>query len=114
MHELSLLQALVEQVTELAQKEGFSQVVAIRLGVGQRSGVEPDCLQLCFAEAAGDTALAGAKLVLEETPLELRCTACGQSCFPDVEADLFCVSCGSSATQIVRGRELCILELDVQ
>lgn len=114
MHELSLLQALVEQVTELSQTEGFSRVVELRLGVGQRSGVEPDCLQLCFAEAACGTALAGARLVLEQTPLELQCTACGQRSFPDAVDDLCCVSCGSLATQIVRGRELCILELDVQ
>lgn len=114
MHELSLLQALVEQVTELAQKEGFSRVVELRLGVGPFSGVEPDCLQLCFAEAARDTALAGAKLVVEPTPLELHCTACSQRSFPHADAELVCRHCGSVATQIVRGRELCLLELDVQ
>lgn len=114
MHELSLLQALVEQVTELAQKEGFCRVIEIRLGVGPWSGVEPDCLQLGFAEAARDTALAGAKLIMEQTPPELQCTACGQSCVPQSAAELCCVHCGSLATQIVRGCELCILELEVQ
>mgnify|MGYP000570709262 CR=1 FL=1 len=114
MHELSLLQALVEQVTELAQKERFCRVVQIRLGVGPLSGVEPECLQLCFAEAARDTALHDAKLVLEQTPLELQCKACGQRSCPDAAAELCCVGCGSLATQIIRGRELCILDLDVQ
>lgn len=114
MHELSLLHALVEQVAELSHKEGFARVVAIRLGVGRLSGIEPDCLQLCFPEAARDTALAGAELLLEETPLELQCTACGQRSFPDAAGELSCTSCSSLSTQIIRGRELCILELDVQ
>ena len=114
MHELSLLQALVEQVTELSHQEGFGRVVEIRLGVGSFSGVEPECLELCFAEAAGDTVLAGATLVWEQIPLELQCTACGQRCFPEPSAEFSCALCGSLATQLVRGRELSILELDVQ
>ena len=41
MHELSLLQALVEQVTELSHQEGFGRVVEIRLGVGSLSSGGP-------------------------------------------------------------------------
>lgn len=113
MHELSLLKALGEQVAELAQQQGFSSVVAIRLGVGERSGVEPDCVHFCFAEAAAGTVLAGARLELEVLPLELLCAACGQRSFPHDAVDIFCAHCGSPTTRTVRGHELCILELDV-
>lgn len=67
MHELSLMESLVETVD--AQREG-ARVVVVRLEVGKRSCVAPDALRFCFDVCAHETALEGAKLDIIEMPGE--------------------------------------------
>ena len=65
MHEVSLVSALVDQIEELRIKEGFEQVLEIRLGVGTQSGVNSDCIEFCFSEVTQNTCLQGARLILD-------------------------------------------------
>lgn len=64
MHEVSILTALVEQVEEVSRRESFKRVLEIRVEVGTQSGVDPSCLEFCFAEVTRGTVLEGAKLTI--------------------------------------------------
>lgn len=59
VHELALMESLVETVGEQA---GAARVVVVRLEVGRGSCVAPDALRFCFDVCAQGTALEGATL----------------------------------------------------
>jgi hydrogenase nickel incorporation protein HypA/HybF len=108
MHELSLVQSLLRQVGDLARAQGAARVLAVRMSVGEFSGVEPELMQMAYDDLVKDTLLSGAELVMERVPLEARCEICGREFV--VEAFRFeCPACHSPNTVIMRGDGL-ILE----
>ena len=62
MHELAVLQSIVDTVSEHARG---GVVTRLSLGIGLLSGVSPHALQFCFELATRGTALAGAELVVD-------------------------------------------------
>ena len=76
MHELSVAQALVEQVQALVVQHGAQGVARIRLRIGPLAGVVPDLLATAFPLAAAGTALQDAELECLPSPLRVRCQAC--------------------------------------
>ncbi len=112
MHEVSLVAALVDQIDEIAQKEGFDRVLGIRIAVGALSGVEPSCLEFCYSEVTRNTVLEGSKLILEPVGIELQCKSCGRVSHPKDEA-IFCMDCQSGEVVVKKGREFQILDLEV-
>jgi hydrogenase nickel incorporation protein HypA/HybF len=89
------------------------RVEAINLKIGKLAAVVPESLTFCFEIAAGDTSLAGAKLVIEEIPIVARCEDCGESWTAD-HPDFVCKKCGGGAVVLLSGRELDIVSIEVE
>lgn len=68
MHELGMATALVEQVEEVARREGAARIVRIELVVGDLSGVDREALEFVFPFAAERTVAEGATLAIEVVP----------------------------------------------
>ena len=64
MHELSLMEDLVEAVTS---EIGDARVHVVRLVVGSEAGASPHALRFCFEVCVHGTALEGAALEIIET-----------------------------------------------
>jgi hydrogenase nickel incorporation protein HypA/HybF len=114
MHELSVAQALVEQVEGLAARHGAAGVHLIRVRIGPLAGVVPDLLATTFPLAAAGTICERARLDLAEAPVRVRCRTCGA----ESEArpnKLVCGACGDWHTELVSGDEMILetIELDV-
>ncbi|MDP2026916.1 hydrogenase maturation nickel metallochaperone HypA [Sulfuriferula sp.] len=112
MHELSVCQALVNQVVEIAQQNSAHTVQVITLHIGPLSGVEPALLVNAFPLAAAGTVAASAQLVIEPQPLRVHCQTCGA----DTEATpnrLLCGICGDYHTQLISGDELLLANLEL-
>ncbi|MGD8909851.1 MAG: hydrogenase maturation nickel metallochaperone HypA [Chromatiales bacterium] len=114
MHELSVCQAMMAQVEEIAAREGASAVSAIVVRIGPLSGVVPDLLQQAFTIARAGTLATAAELITELQPIRIRCLEC------DAESEvqpnrLLCGACGSYRTQVISGDELLLasVELDI-
>ncbi|HAN56606.1 MAG TPA: hydrogenase nickel incorporation protein HypA [Betaproteobacteria bacterium] len=112
MHELSVCQALVNQVVEIAQQNSAHTVQLITLYIGPLAGVEPALLVSAFPLAAAGTVAASAQLVIEPQPLRVHCQTCGA----DTEATpnrLLCGICGDYHTQLISGDELMLANLEL-
>ena len=112
MHELSICQALLDQVERIAQEHGASRVERILLKVGPLSGVEPALLQHAYPLAAAGTIAEGATLVIEPAPVRVRCSDCG------AESDaapnrLLCGVCGGWRTHLISGDEMLLANLEL-
>ena len=114
MHELSIAQALVEQVQALAQQEHAEHVAAVTVRIGALSGVNLEALQMAFPVAVEDTLAASARLLIETVPAQVRCRCCARLSEPDAPS-IYCAACGSTEVEVVGGYELDIksVELDV-
>ena len=112
MHELSICQALIEQVEAVARKEGALQVVQVRVGIGPLSGVEPQLLQQAFQLARAGSIAATASLLIDHLPVRVSCRECGQETGAEV-ANLACGNCGDWHTELVSGDEMLLTQVEL-
>jgi len=112
MHELSIAMGIVEFAEEEARKNGAT-ISAIHLKLGQLSGVVRDALQFSFEVACQGTAAEGSRLVIEEVPITLYCGVCEAERNPEPAYRLWCPVCDNPAPQIVRGKELEVVGLEI-
>ncbi len=108
MHELAVIQGVVDQVTE---RLGQTRVTEVHLTIGKLSGVVPDALRFCFDLAAAGTPLDGASLEIDEPEGRARCRSCQQD-FALAQPILLC-PCGSADVQVTSGREMLIRSVKV-
>lgn len=112
MHELSVCQALLAQVREIARAHGASAVKEIIVAAGPLSGVEPALLERAFQLARAGSCAAHAELKFEPTTVRVRCTACGAESACEANR-LLCAQCGGYRTQVISGDELRLLRVEL-
>jgi len=108
VHEMSLTQSVVDAVCEHAAGR---HVHSVKLEVGALCAVVPDAMAFCFELATEGTVAAGARLELDLRPGVARC----RTCAADFELDtpiLLC-PCGSADIEVLGGRDLRILSMEV-
>jgi len=104
MHELSVCQALIEQVEAVAREQNAARVLLIRLGIGPLSGVEPRLLEQAFYMARAGSIAADAELQVNSLPIQVSCRECGAISEAQA-ARLVCAVCGDWHTTLVSGDE---------
>ena len=112
MHELSLMEALREQVLEAAARHGARRIMAVHLRIGSLAGVEPQALQFAFEVLMAEGISAGARLEIEAVPAEWFCPACAAP-FADGPAGCECPRCAAFSRRLLRGRELELAALEI-
>ncbi|GAA5198837.1 hydrogenase maturation nickel metallochaperone HypA [Arthrobacter gyeryongensis] len=108
MHELSITQSLVDAVLE---RTGERTVTGVNLRIGPLSGVLPDAMRFCFDIVSAGTSLAGAQLKIDEPQGLARCRSCGTE-FELADLILLC-PCGSADVEVLSGRELMVMSVEV-
>ena len=106
MHELSIIQSILETTVAAVQKRGENDSVeSIELQIGELAGIELSTLEFLWPAAVGDTALAGAALQIERIPGKAVCSDCDAS-FELQFIYTPCPTCGSHFLKITQGEEL--------
>src|SRR5437763_10762599 len=113
MHELSIAMSILEIAEEEAEQRGI-KISAVHLRLGALSGVVKDSLLFSYEVACADTPLKGSRLVIEEVPVAVFCYGC-QAQRPVHSIQLLCCAeCGAPTPQIVHGKELEVVALEIQ
>ena len=110
MHELSLIQSIVE-ICE--QHSDGRRVLEVTLEIGTLSGVVPEALEFCFEAASKDTLLEGAMLVIERVPATGFCSICGVVSTMETYFDS-CPCCGALVLDLRSGDEMRVKDLEVE
>ncbi|NPD68187.1 hydrogenase maturation nickel metallochaperone HypA (plasmid) [Lichenicola cladoniae] len=113
MHEMSLIESVIELVEEERRKQPFSRVRLIRLAVGELGCVEPEALRFCFDAIAHGTIADGALLEIEIVAGEGWCPGCRQT-VSLAERFAECPLCANAMVQISAGQDLRLAELEVE
>ncbi len=98
---------------EEAARRGGVRVNAIHLKLGPLSGVVKDALLFSYDMACQDTPLAGSRLVIEETPVIVYCPVCRSERTLSSIQKFFCPACEAPTLEVLRGRELEVIALEV-
>lgn len=112
MHELGIMQELLEIAQEQARQHQARQIHGLTVRVGALAGVEPDALSFAFDVATVGTLAEGATLTIESVPIGCHCDHCAQD-FEPIGFVFACPGCGQISTRILRGRELELVKLEV-
>jgi hydrogenase nickel incorporation protein HypA/HybF len=112
VHEMALMESVVEIALEEMTKAGASKLRRIALDIGRLSAVEPEAMRFCFAAVAAGTRAEGAELTIETVEGAGWCRDCGREV---ALAERFgaCPECGGFGVQMTRGGEMRIRELEV-
>lgn len=113
MHELSIVQSIVESVTESLASYPGAQVRSVRLKVGALQSVVQESLEFCYGLATADTPLAGSRLEVESIPVLLWCEACQLESKLDGVQSFRCPRCGELSADLHGGRELEIDSVEI-
>ncbi len=111
MHELSVCQAIVNQIIDIATDYPNHQVESITLKIGPLSGVEPLLLEQAFPFASAGTIADGAKLITEHLPVRVHCSQCGTESETPPNR-LLCQNCGDWRTKLRSGDEMLLASVE--
>jgi hydrogenase nickel incorporation protein HypA/HybF len=105
---------MIEMAGEEARRRGGARVNAIHLQLGPLAGVVKDALLFSYDVACEGTPLAGSRLVIEEMPVCVFCHTCkAERTLPSIQK-FVCPVCETPAPEIVRGRELEVVALEIE
>ncbi len=106
--------SMVEMAEEEAVRRGGVKVCALHLKLGQLSGVVKDALLFSYEVACQGTALEGSQLIIEEIPVVVYCPTC-QAEAEIASLQMFCCpACGALTSEVVRGKELEVVAMEIQ
>lgn len=113
MHELSICQALMGQVTRVAAEQNAQRVVSVTIRIGPLSGVEPALIESAYPLASAGTLAADSRLIVERSQVRVRCLECGAESEAE-SARLLCGSCGHWRVQVLCGEELLLARIEFE
>ena len=112
MHELSLVESMLELIEAAAKAQNFSRVRVVWLEIGCLACVEPDALRFCFDAVTRNTVAQDARLEIVEIP---GCGICSDCASTHPQRNLLdpCPACGSYRVEVSGGSGMRVKELDV-
>ncbi len=114
MHEMSIIEALIEQTRQEVERAGErGRVRRLDLTIGRLSGVSCDSIRFAFELLTPGTPLQEAELHIREPRATCRCHGCGARVEID-DLTLECPRCGGVEVSIEGGRELMLDSIEIE
>ncbi len=111
MHELSLSEALFDQIDRAVASHGKAVVRLVRVRVGELAGLEPELFRTAFEVTRSDRCHPQAELELVYEAAVWTCVDCQAEVARG--AELRCVVCGGQA-RLGKGADLILERLEVE
>lgn len=112
MHEMSIVESLLDAVRQELRAYPGKRVLVVRVRLGALRLVVPAILQSCYEASIHDSQLTGSRLEVENVTARARCRQCRAE-FP-VEDNWFeCPQCHTAGGDIVAGDELLLTGIEL-
>lgn len=112
MHEISLLESVLETLETQARQQHFTRVKQITLEIGALSCVSAEALRFGFDAVMKNTLAENAELVITEIAGQGKCRRCGEIVELETLHDP-CSFCGAFGVTVTQGEQMRIKELKV-
>jgi hydrogenase nickel incorporation protein HypA/HybF len=114
MHELSIAVSILDLAAEEAERHGSARVLEIHLKLGPLSGVVKQAHHSSYELARESTPFAEAQLIIEDVPVRVHCPTCMTTREVVSTQELCCAECGTPSADVVSGRELEVVAMEIQ
>lgn len=111
MHEVSIINNVIEIALEKAEENKLKNIRKITLKIGDFSGVMKDSLMFAFQGASKETPLENTELVIDRVKATGECSNCN-IIFEIEHFNKLCPKCNEFCSNILTGYELYIDTLD--
>ncbi|WP_018610609.1 hydrogenase maturation nickel metallochaperone HypA [Uliginosibacterium gangwonense] len=113
MHEVSLVESVLELIEDSARSNGVTRVKKVVLEIGQLANVEPEAMSFCFEAVTRGSIAEGAILEMLASPGLAWCMSCQRSVeIPSRNAS--CPECGGYTLQVTGGAEMRVKSIEVE
>ena len=114
MHEVAIVEALIEQVEDEVSRAGAAgRVTRLDLSIGRLSGVNPDSIRFALELLAPGTLIESARVKIREPAVVCVCAACNARTDVDQWTDA-CPRCESPDVTLEGGRELTLESIELE
>lgn len=114
MHELPVVESILELVTTTATQSGAKRVLAVELEIGELSSFVDDSVQFYFDILSRATVAEGAKLHIRRSPGTAYCWECGHESPVRIPLPASCPLCGSGHVQVQGGDRCALISIEVE
>lgn len=111
MHEVSIVEGIIESVTQQRSNHNFERIISVEITCGQYNCVDEETLQFCYDIATKGTWLEGAGIMIKRLNEQYQCSVCGKEFFLDGEQKT--CSCGSDQLIPQINTDLYVSKLEV-
>ncbi len=115
MHEISLVQGLLQQLGDLAAENQATRILSVTMEIGPQSGVVADSFRFGFEILAAESDLVrGAQLIVETPPARYACTGCGHVLETADSKPDACPACGDFLLLAQGGDDLILRQVEME
>lgn len=111
MHEVSIIQELLDIVKEKASENNLSRIDKVHLKVGELAGVLEESLRFAYDCVSGDTIAKGSELIIDRIEATGRCDRCNIT-FKVGHFNKICPECNMFCSSISSGYELYLYSIE--
>jgi len=111
MHEFSIMQNMLTQLDDIAQKNHLVSIQQVTIRIGELRQCSPELLTFAFETLTETTLAKNAKLVIEFIPITIQCASCHQE-FSVNNRCFICPHCQGTQLQIIHGKELILASIE--
>ncbi len=116
MHELAVTKSILKLALDHTARHGSTQVLSIRLVIGEMRNLEEEWIQRYFNYISKGTPAEKAIIKVRKVPVDFLCSHCGQHFTADVRQAqrILCPHCNSFEYDLTAGRELIVESIEVR
>jgi len=120
MHELSMADAIVKTVLDVAEKNQAIEILEVTIEVGKLTMLNPEQLRFLLEVLTEDTLMKDAEIIIEEIPVEIKCNSCDYTGSTDLDdSDHYlmivkCPKCDERDLEIITGRECNVKNIKIE
>jgi len=120
MHELSMAEAIVNTVLDVAEKNDAEEIMEVTIEIGRLTMLNPEQLKFLLDVLSEDTLLENSEIIIEDVPVEIKCRNCEFTGNADMDhsdhylAIVLCPQCGKRDFKILKGRECNVKTIKIE
>lgn len=111
MHELSIMQTLLDQLIVLAKQHQLKRIQKVVIQIGDFRQCVPEILYFAFETVTEGTLAEQAQLVIEFLPIQMECLNC-HHVFTVKKHVFLCPQCQQSQLKILSGKEFILSSIE--
>ncbi|MBA1433446.1 MAG: hydrogenase maturation nickel metallochaperone HypA [Epsilonproteobacteria bacterium] len=113
MHEYSVVQALLEQIEDIAQQNEATKVSKVVVKIGVMSGIEAHLLEIAFNTFKEKTICDQAEFVMNIQVITIRCRSCQEE--NELQKVHYCCpACSSTDVDVIDGEDMFLMSLEME